>query len=85
MYLIVYKIPGQFLRWHAGILHFYTGQETFLQIIYKMDPFSENHRNDIREIKTIKMLAKLNLELDSPRLKEACENLGIEPAELKQK
>jgi hypothetical protein len=50
-----------------------------------MDPFSENHRNDIREIKTIKMLAKINLELDSPRLKEACENLGIEPAELKQK
>jgi len=50
-----------------------------------MDPYAKNQRNDIREIRTVKMLMKVNLDLDSPRLREACDNLGIETSELKKK
>lgn len=39
-------------------------------------------KNPIREIRTIRQLARVNLDLDSPRIKEAMDNLGISPEEL---
>lgn len=42
-------------------------------------------KNDIREIRTIRQLARVNLDLDSPRIKEAMDNLGISPEELEKK
>jgi hypothetical protein len=41
--------------------------------------------NDIREIRTIRQLEKVNLDFDSPRLKEAMNNLGISIDECQNK
>lgn len=49
----------------------------------KPDPAKRNHRNDVRPLKHVKQLEKLDLDLDSPRLKLAIKNLGVSPAELK--
>lgn len=42
-------------------------------------------KNDIREIRSIKQLAKVNLDLDSPRMKQAIQNLGVAESELMKK
>ena len=34
-------------------------------------------KNDVRDIRSLRQLDRLELSLDSPRFKEACENLGI--------
>ena len=44
------------------------------QVIYK---------NDVNPLRSTKMLDKLDLDLDSPRLKIAMDNLGISVSELK--
>ena len=40
-------------------------------------------KNDINHLKTTKMLDKLELDLDSPRLRIAIDNLGVSVEELK--
>ena len=40
-------------------------------------------KNDISHLKTTKMLDKLDLDIDSPRLRIALDNLGINVGELK--
>lgn len=42
-------------------------------------------RNDIREIRSIRQLENVNLDLDSPRMKQAFENLGVSETELMKK
>ena len=42
-------------------------------------------KNDIRDIRKISQLAKVNLDLDSPRMKLALENLGVGIDELERK
>lgn len=44
-----------------------------------------NKRNDINQLTKLRHLAKCNLDLDSPRLCEALDNLGIDKWELKKK
>ena len=46
---------------------------------------NKKSKNDIREIKTLKQLERVDLNLESPRLLKACENLGIDPSECKKK
>jgi len=41
--------------------------------------------NDIPDIKRVKHLEKMNLDLDSPRLKRAMESLGLTKADLTKK
>ena len=41
--------------------------------------------NDIREIRTLKQLEKVNLDFDSPRLKQAMEILGVKEEECQKK
>ena len=41
--------------------------------------------NDIREIRTLKQLEKVNLDFDSPRLKQAMEILGVKEEECHKK
>jgi hypothetical protein len=38
-------------------------------------------KNDVRDIRSLRQLDRLELSLDSPRFKTACENLGISIAE----
>ena len=42
-------------------------------------------KNDIREIRSKKQLEKVNLDLDSPRMKQALEDLGVSKDELVKK
>ena len=42
-------------------------------------------KNDIREIRSKKQLEKVNLDLDSPRMKQALEDLGVSTDELIKK
>ena len=42
-------------------------------------------KNDIRDLKKISQLARVNLDLDSPRMKEAIDRLGVSPDELEKK
>jgi hypothetical protein len=44
-------------------------------------PKFKNFNNDIRFLKNYKFLEKINLNLDSPRIKEACFRLGLNPKE----
>ena len=50
-------------------------------------PEETQHRpsNDIPDIKRVKQLEKLELDLDSPRFKQAMENLGLTKADLGKK
>ena len=41
--------------------------------------------NNIREIRTIRQLARVNLDLDSPRIREAMDNLGVSTDEMMKK
>lgn len=47
------------------------------------NPHRKNNRNDIKPLRTTKMLEKIDLDLDSPRLQIAMDNLGISAKELK--
>ena len=49
------------------------------------EPKGPVKKNDIREIRSIRQLARVNLDLDSPRIKEAMDKLGISPEELEKK
>ena len=42
-------------------------------------------KNDIREIRSKKQLEKVNIDLDSPRMKQALEDLGVSTDELIKK
>jgi hypothetical protein len=42
-------------------------------------------KNDIREIRTLRQLGRVNLDLDSPRMKEAMDTLGVSEEELEKK
>ena len=44
---------------------------------YSQDPHRKNRRNDIKPLRSIKMLDKVDLDLDSPRMRLAIDNLGI--------
>lgn len=48
-------------------------------------PEGPKKSNDLREIRSIKQLANVNLDLESPRMKQALENLGIAETELEKK
>jgi hypothetical protein len=50
-----------------------------------LDDKPRRPRNDIRDIRSYKQLERVQLDLDSPRLRKACENLGVEVDELKKK
>ena len=41
--------------------------------------------NNIREIRTIRQLARVNLDLESPRIREAMDNLGVSTDEMMKK
>ena len=41
--------------------------------------------NDIRDIRNLKMLEKVNLDFDSPRLKQAMDDLGVKEEECLKK
>ena len=41
--------------------------------------------NDIRDIRSIKQLEKVNLDFDSPRLKQAMDDLGVKMEECMKK
>lgn len=41
--------------------------------------------NDIRDIRSIKQLEKVNLDFDSPRLKQAMDDLGVKYEECVKK
>jgi hypothetical protein len=49
------------------------------------EKLSPKPTNDIRDLRSLKELARVRLDLDSPRLRKACYNLGIQPEELKNK
>ena len=49
------------------------------------EPKGPVKKNDIREIRSIRQLARVNLDHDSPRIKEAMDKLGISPEELEKK
>lgn len=42
-------------------------------------------RNDIKEIRSLRQLQNVNLDLDSPRMKKAIDNLGVSETELMKK
>lgn len=42
-------------------------------------------KNDIRDIRSIRQLTKVHLDLDSPRMKQALEDLGVGEDELVKK
>ena len=42
-------------------------------------------KNDIRDIRSFKMLEKVELDLESPRFIKACQSLGIAIEECKKK
>ncbi len=44
-----------------------------------------NKSNDIRDIKTVKQLEKVELNFDSPRLKQAMSNLGVSKEDVSKK
>jgi hypothetical protein len=46
------------------------------------NPNAFNRRNDINPPRHVRQLAKLDLELDSPRMKQALDNLGVETSEM---
>ena len=41
--------------------------------------------NDIRDIRNVKQLEKVNLDFDSPRLKQAMDDLGVKEEECLKK
>lgn len=43
------------------------------------------YNNDIRDIRSIKQLEKINLDCESPRLKQAMEDLGVHEDEMRMK
>ena len=51
----------------------------------KEEPKGPVKKNDIREIRTIRQLARVNLDLDSPRMKKAMEVCGVSPEDLDKK
>lgn len=42
-------------------------------------------KNDIKDLRSVKQLDRLDLSFDSPRFLKACENLGISPRECQKK
>lgn len=43
------------------------------------------YNNDIRDIRSLRQLEKVNLDFDSPRLKQAMDDLGVSFAECQKK
>ena len=40
-------------------------------------------KNDVKDIKSFKMLEKVDLDLDSPRFQQACQALGIDRSSMR--
>jgi len=40
-------------------------------------PKPKKIKNDVKDLKSFRMLEKVDLDLDSPRFAKACESLGI--------
>ena len=51
----------------------------------KEEPKGPVKKNDIREIRTLRQLSRVNLDLDSPRMKKAMEVCGVSPEDLDKK
>lgn len=51
----------------------------------KEEPKAPVKKNDIREIRTLRQLARVNLDLDSPRMKQAMAVSGVNPEDLDKK
>ena len=51
----------------------------------KEEPKAPIKKNDIREIRTLRQLARVNLDLDSPRMKQAMDVAGVSPEDLDKK
>lgn len=49
-----------------------------VEVLYHLN----KEKNDIKEIKTMKQLDKVKLDMDSPKLKQAAKNLGLKIEEL---
>ena len=49
------------------------------------EPKGPVKKNDIRDIRNRKQLARVNLDLDSPRMKQAMGVLGIAPEDVEKK
>ena len=49
------------------------------------EPKAPVKKNDIREIRTLRQLARVNLDLDSPRMKQAMAVSGVNPEDLDKK
>lgn len=43
------------------------------------------YNNNIKDIRTIKQLEKVNLDFESPKLKKAMDNLGVNFTDLQKK
>lgn len=43
------------------------------------------YNNDIRDIRNVRQLEKVNLDFDSPRLRQAMDDLGCTEQEMKKK
>ena len=51
----------------------------------KEEPSAPVKKNDIREIRTLRQLARVNLDLDSPRMKQAMAVSGVSEEDLDKK
>ena len=49
------------------------------------EPKGPVKKNDIRDIRNRKQLARVNLDLDSPRMKQAMGVMGITPEDVEKK
>lgn len=45
----------------------------------------DKKNNDLRDIRTIRQLDRVNLDFESPRLREAMDDLGVSLAEMQKK
>jgi len=48
-------------------------------------PSTNTKRNEVKEIKTVKQLEKVELDFESPRIRQAMENLGVKRKECAKK
>lgn len=62
---------------------------------YSLNPIAEGEenervpikrsKNDLKELRSLRQLERIELDLDSPRWRLACHNLGISPRECAKK
>lgn len=47
--------------------------------------YGKRSKNDIKDLRSMKQLERLDLSIESPRFQKACANLGISPRECLRK